>query len=193
MLVKRVASGRHVQPTRYSIAANAMGTTWRNEMNHDEFHRSPGEHGFGAPRTPRLLDRVRGTTFARRWALRRGDAPMEAVPTIEAQLKSLRPICTAQQHSNGAMCGAPAVAVAELHAIDECDLVGLSPDGDLVETLCQGCLCTIEWMIATYVGHVRAAASRCGIHPVCSTCGRPTGYLRSVFAVRPIGLGGLAL
>jgi len=46
--------------------------------------------------------------------------------------------------------------------------------------------------MATYVGHMREMASRCGTHPVCTTCGRPTGYLRSVFAVRPIGPEGLA-
>jgi ribosomal protein S14 len=42
------------------------------------------------------------------------------------------------------------------------------------------------------VGDKREMASRRGTPPVCTTCGRPTGYLRSVFAVRPIGPAGLA-
>jgi len=46
--------------------------------------------------------------------------------------------------------------------------------------------------MATYVGHMRETASRYDTYPVCTTCGRPTGYLRSVFAVRPIGPAGLA-
>jgi hypothetical protein len=83
------------------------------------------------------------------------------------------------------------VAVAEVHAIDECNQMGLSPDGDLVETLCQACLAAVQWAMAVYVGQTRDTAVRCGTHPVCTTCGRPTGYLRSVFAVRPIGPEGL--
>jgi hypothetical protein len=117
---------------------------------------------------------------------------MDNVPAIEDQLHALQPICTAQGFSTGITCGAPAVAVAEVHAIDECNQIGLSPDGDLVETLCQACLATVQWLMAAYVGHMREMASRCGTHPVCTTCGRPTGYLRSVFAVRPIGPEGLA-
>ena len=117
---------------------------------------------------------------------------MDTVPAIEDQLHALQPICSAQRVSTGITCGAPAVAVAEMHAIDECNQMGLSPDGDLVETLCQACLDTVQWLMATYVGHMREMASRCGTHPVCTTCGRPTGYLRSVFAVRPIGPEGLA-
>lgn len=117
---------------------------------------------------------------------------MNAVPAIEDQLHALRPICSAQRLSTGTTCGAPAVAVAEIHAIDGCDQMGLSPDGDLVETLCQACLSTLQWAIATYVGDKRELASRCGAHPACTTCGRPTGYLRSVFVVRPIGPEGLA-
>ena len=46
--------------------------------------------------------------------------------------------------------------------------------------------------MATYVGDKREMASRCDTHPVCSTCGRHTRYLRSVFAVHPIGPKGLA-
>ena len=65
--------------------------------------------------------------------------------------------------------------------------MGLSPDGDRVETLCQACLATVQRAMATYVGDKREMASRCGTQPVCSTCGRPTRYLRNVFAVRPIG------
>jgi hypothetical protein len=114
------------------------------------------------------------------------------VPAIEDQLHALQPVCSAQGLSTGITCGAPAVAVAEIHAVDGCDQMGLTPDGDLVETLCQICLDIVQWAMATYVGDRREIASRCGTHPVCTTCGRPTGYLRSVFAVRPIGPGGLA-
>ena len=117
---------------------------------------------------------------------------MDSVPAIEDQLHALQPICTARWVSTGITCGASPVAVAEVHAIDECNQMGLSPDGYLVETLCQACLATVQWAMATYVGHTRKMASRCGTHPVCTTCGRPTGYLRSVFAVRPIGSEGLA-
>jgi len=118
---------------------------------------------------------------------------MDTVPAIEDQLQALQPICTARGLSTGITCGAPAVVVAEIHAVDGCDHLGLSPDGDLVETLCQDCLATVQWAMATYVGDKREMASRCGTHPVCSTCGRPTGYLRSVFAVRPIRPEGLGL
>jgi hypothetical protein len=135
---------------------------------------------------------MRDAALARRWTHRKGDAAMDIVPAIEDQLRALQPICSAQELSTGVMCCAPAVAVAELHAIDLCDQLGLSPDGDLVETLCQACLDTIQWLMTTYVGHMRERASRCGTHPVCTTCGRPTGYLRSVFAVRPIGPEGPA-
>ena len=106
--------------------------------------------------------------------------------------RTLRPICSAQQVSTDITCGAPAVAVAEVHAIDECNQMGLNPDGDLVETLCQACLVTVQWAMDMYVRHTREMASRCGTRPACTTCGRPTGYLRSVFAVRPIGPEGLA-
>ena len=117
---------------------------------------------------------------------------MDTVPPIEDQLHPLQPICSAQRVSTGITCGAPAVAVAEIHAIDGCEQMGLSPDGDLVETLCQARLATVQWAMATYVGHTREMASRRGTHPVCTTCGGPTRYLRGVFAVRPIGPEGLA-
>ena len=117
---------------------------------------------------------------------------MDTVPAIEDQLHALQPICSAQRVTTGVACGAPAVAVAEIHAIDGCDHMGLTPDGDLVETLCQACLATVQWAMATYVGDKREMASRRGTHPACTTCGRPTGYLRSVFAVRPFGPEGLA-
>ena len=162
-------------------------------MKPRQFQRSPAEYGSGAARTPWLPHRVRDAAgFVRRWAHRNGDAATDAVRAIEDQLRALQPICSAQRVSTGSTCGAPAVAVAEIHAIDGCDQMGLSPDGDLVETLCQACLATVQWAMATYVGDKREMASRCGTHPVCSTCGRPTGYLRSVFAVRPIGPEGLA-
>lgn len=158
-------------------------------MKPRQFQRSPAEYGFHAARIPRLLHRMRDAAFA--WAHRTRDAAMETVPAIEDQLHALRPICSAQQVSSGIACGAPAVAVAEIHAIDGCDQMGLTPDGDLVETLCQECLATVRWAMATYVGDKREMASRCGTRPLCITCGRPTGYLRSVFAVRPIRPEGL--
>jgi len=161
-------------------------------MKPRQFQRSRAEYGSGAARTPRLLHRMRGAAFARRWAHRNGDGAMDTVPAIEDQIHALQPICSAQRVSTGITCGAPAVVVAELHAIDECNQIGLSPDGDVVETLCRACLSTVQWLMATYVGHIRDAASRCGTYPVCTTCGRPTGYLRSVFHVRPIGPEGLA-
>jgi hypothetical protein len=159
-------------------------------MKSRQFQQSPAAYGSGAARTPGLLHRMRNAAFGRRWTHRKGDAALEAVRAIEDQLHALRPICSAQQVSSGITCGAPAVAVAEIHAIDGCDQMGLTPDGDLIETLCQACLATVRWAMATYVGDKREMASRCGTHPACTTCGRPTGYLRSVFAVRPIGPGG---
>lgn len=118
---------------------------------------------------------------------------MDTVAAIEDQLRTLQPICSAQRVSTGSPCGAPAVAVAEIHAIDGCDQMGLSSYGDLVETLCQACLATVRSAMATYVGDKRVMASRCGAHPVCTSCGRPTQSLHSVFAVRPIGPDGLVL
>ena len=117
---------------------------------------------------------------------------MDAVPTVEDQLRALQPICSAHWVSTGIMCCAPAVAVAEIHAVDECNHMGLSPDGDLVETLCQACLAALQSAMATFVGDQREIASQRGARPVCTTCGRPTGFLRSVFAVRPIGPARLA-
>lgn len=116
---------------------------------------------------------------------------MDAVPAIEDQLRALQPICSAQRSSTGSVCGAPAVAIAEVHAIDECNQMGLNRDGDVVETLCEACLGNVQWLVSTYVGHMRETASRCGTRPACTTCGRPTGYLPSVFAVRAIGPEGL--
>lgn len=161
-------------------------------MKPRQFQRSPAEFESGAARTMRLLHRMRRAAFSRRWARRKVEAAADTVPALEDQLRALQPICTAQQVPNGAMCGAPAVAVAEVHAIDECNQMELSPDGDLVETLCGDCLDNVQWLMATYVNQLRAMASRCGTHPVCTTCGRPTGYLRSVLAVRPIGAAGPA-
>ncbi len=167
-------------------------TNWRNKMKPRQYHRSTAEYGPGTARTPWLLDRMLdAAASARRWAHRKAGAPMDTVPAIEDQLHALQPACSAQGLSTGITCGAPASAVAEIHAVDGCDQMGLTPDGDLVETLCQDCLATVRWAMETYVGDKREMASRCGTHPLCATCGRPTGYLRSVFAVRPIGLDGL--
>jgi hypothetical protein len=162
-------------------------------MKRSQFQRSPAEYGSGTERTPWLLHRMQdAAAFARRLAHRKTDAVIDAVPAIEDQLHTLQAICSAQRVSTGITCGAPAVAVAEIHAIDGCEQTGLSPDGDLVETLCQACLAAVQWAMAAYVRDKREMASRCGALPVCSTCGRPTRYLRSVFAVRPIGPTGLA-
>jgi hypothetical protein len=114
---------------------------------------------------------------------------MDAVPALEDQLHALQPICSAQWLSTGVICGAPAIAVAEIHAIDECNQMGLTPGGDIVETLCQACLDTVRSAMATYVGRLRETASRGGTRPVCSTCGRPAAYLDTVFAVRLIRTG----
>jgi hypothetical protein len=51
----------------------------------------------------------------------------------------------------------------------------------------------VQRAMAAYVGDKRQAAAQRGTHPVCSTCRRPTRYLSSVFAVRPIGTEGRAL
>ena len=162
-------------------------------MKPRQFQRSPAEYSADAARTPWLPHRIQAAAaFVRRWAHRIGDGAIDTVPAIEDQLHALQPICSAQRVTTGVACGAPAVAVAEIHAIDGCDQMGLTPDGDLVETLCQACLATVQWAMATYVGDKREMASRRGTHPVCTTCGRPTGYLRSVFAVRPFGPEGLA-
>jgi hypothetical protein len=118
---------------------------------------------------------------------------MDAVLALEHQLDALQPICTAQGLSTAKTCGAPALAVAEIHAVDACDQMGLNSGGDLVETLCQPCLATVGWAMATYVDDTRETAFRRGTSPVCETCGRPTGYLRSILAVRPIGTEWLAL
>ena len=161
-------------------------------MKPRQFQRLSAGYGSGAARASRLLHRMRDAAgSARRWAHRRVDAAMDTVPAIEEQLHALQPICSAQRVATGITCGAPAVAVAEIHAIDGCDEIGLSPDGDVVETLCEACLAAVQWAMATYVGDKREMASRCGTHPVCATCGRPAGYLRSVFAMRGIGPGGL--
>lgn len=153
----------------------------------------PAENGSGATRAPGLLHRIRyAAAFARRPADRNADAAIDTVPAIEEQLQALQPACSAQRASTGISCGAPAMAVAEVHAVDECDETGLSPDGDLVETLCQACLATVQTAMAAYVSHRREMASRYGTPPACTTCGRPTQYLRSVFAVRLIGPEGLA-
>lgn len=156
--------------------------------------RSPAEYGSGAGRTSRLLQRIWDAAApARRWAYRNGDVAVDPAFGIEHQLNSLRPICTARGLSSDETCGAPAVAVADIHAVDGCDQMGLNPDGDLVEMLCQACLETVRWAMATYVDDRREIASRRGASPACATCGRPTGYLRSILAVRPIGVEWLVL
>lgn len=152
----------------------------------------PADHGSGAARAPWLLHRIRSAAFARRSVHRKADVAVGIVPTIEDQLRALQPVCSAERVSTGITCGAPAVAVAEVHAVDECDQMGLSPDGDFVETLCQACLATVQSAMAAYASHRGEMASRYGRSPACTTCGRPTQNLRSVFAVRLIGPEGLA-
>lgn len=141
---------QYVEPTRYRICVRggirqqrvamtvddlaALFTAERhrhrldeNQMKRRQFQRSPAEYGSGAMRTPALLLGMRdAAAFARRAAHRRGDAAMDTVPAIEDQLHTLQPICSAQQASTGITCGAPAVAVAEMHAIDECNQMGLT-------------------------------------------------------------------
>ncbi|OBI80881.1 phosphoenolpyruvate carboxylase [Mycobacterium sp. 1245805.9] len=155
-------------------------------MKPRQSQRLPAEYGYGDARTQRLLHRMRDALGARRWTHRKGDPAIDPVPGMEEQLHALRPVCSAQRVSTGNTCGAPATAVAEIHAIDGCDQMGLNPDGDIVETLCPPCLATLRRAMAAYVGDKREMASRCGTRPLCSTCGRPTGYLRSVFSVRMI-------
>jgi hypothetical protein len=160
-------------------------------MKRHHFQRLPAQYRSDDARKPWLLRRMRDAIFARR-SMHQRDAALDTVPAIEDQLGALEPICSAQRASTGITCGAPAVAVAEIHAIDGCGQMGLSPDGDLVETLCQACLGTLHRAMADYVGDKREMASRHGTRPVCSTCGRPTRYLRSVFTVRPFGSEGPA-
>ena len=155
-------------------------------MKRCQVQRPPADT-FGAARTPWLLHRWGAVAFARRSAHRNADAAIDTVPAIEDQLHTLWPICTAQRVSTGIACGEPAVAVAEIHAIDGCDQIGFSPGGDVVETLCHACLADVRRAMATYVGDKREMAFRRSTQPVCSTCGRPTRYLGSVFAVRPVG------
>ena len=155
-------------------------------MKRCQFQRSHAESN--AARTPWLLHRLReAAAYGRRSAHRKEDAAIDTVPAIEDQLRTLWPICSAQRVSTGIPCGAPAVAVAEIHAIDGCEQMGLSPNGDVVETLCHACLFTVQRAMTTYVGDKREMAFRRGSQPACSTCGRPTLYLRNVFAVRPVG------
>lgn len=157
-------------------------------MKHRQFQRFPAQYGSGIERTAPLLYRIRdAATAAWRSAHRRADVAMDNVPAIENQLRALQSICRVQWTSTGITCGAPAVAVAEVHAIDECNQVGLTPDGALVHTLCQACLSTARWATTIYVDRTRELESRRDTQPVCTTCGRPTRYLRSVFAVSPIG------
>ena len=153
-------------------------------MKHCQFQQSPAESG--AARRP-WLHRLRDAAFARRSGHLKEDVAIGIVPTIEDQLRTLRPVCSAQRVSTGVACGTPAVAVAEIHAVDGCEQMGLSPNGDVVETLCHACLFTVQRAMATYVGDKREMAFQRGTQPVCSTCGRPTLYLRNVFALRPVG------
>jgi hypothetical protein len=108
-------------------------------MERCQFQRSPAESS--AARTPWLLHRLRdAAAFARRSPQQKEDAGIDTIPAIEDQLRALWPICSAQRVSTGNTCGAPAVAIADIHAIDGCEQTGLSPDGDVVETLCHACL-----------------------------------------------------
>lgn len=159
-------------------------------MKRSQFQRTPAEYESSAARTPRPLHRMRDAVgVARRWAHRKEGGGSDTIPALEDQLLALQPICSAQRVSTGITCGAPAVAVAEIHAIDGCDHIGLTPDGDLVETVCRGCLAKLRRAMATYVGDRREMASRYGARPVCATCGRPTVYLHSVWGVRLIRAG----
>src|SRR5262249_6871459 len=118
-----------VAPTVDELAALITAERHRhkaeeNHMKRRQFQRSPAEYGSGAARTPRLLHRMRdAAAFSRRSAHRQGDAAMDAAPAIENQLHTLQPICSVQRVSTGISCGAPTVAVAEMHAIDECNQI----------------------------------------------------------------------
>jgi hypothetical protein len=113
-----------------------------------------------------------------------------AVVAIEEHCHKLRPVCSAQHAATGTTCGAPAVAVAAIHAIDGCRQLGLSAQGDVHETLCGPCLAGLQQAVAAYLRDKRESASARGTHPVCGTCGRPSGYLHSVFTVGPIRTAG---
>src|SRR5437588_11518770 len=109
--------------------------------------RATGRNRPGAARTPWRPHRMRDVAaFARHWAHRKGDGPMDTGPgnPIQDQLRALQPICSAQRVSTGITCGAPAAAVVEIHAIDGCEQIGITPDGDLVETLWHACLATVQ-------------------------------------------------
>jgi hypothetical protein len=73
--------------------------------------------------------------------------------------------------------------MAEIHAIDGCDPLGLTASGNLVETLCRPRLVSLQSAMAAYVGDEREVASLSGVCPVCRTCGRSTRDLPGVFAV----------
>jgi hypothetical protein len=111
---------------------------------------------------------------------------MDSARAIENQLHTPKHICSARRVSTGITCSAPAVAVAKMRAIDERNQMGLSPDSDLVERICQACPAAVQWAMAICLGRRREMAPRCGTHRVCTTSGRPTRYLRSVFAVHLI-------
>jgi hypothetical protein len=216
MLAQQMVTGWEMQPTAYRIcvrgriseqpvamtvddlAALIAAESHRHilektPMKRHQFQRSSVEYGSGAVRTPRFLHRMRDAgAFARRSGRPSGDAAMDTVVAIEDQLHTLQSISIAQRVSTGITCGAPAVAVAEIHAIDGCDQMGPRPDGDLVETLCPACLATVQRAMAAYVGDKCEMASRCVTHSACTTSGRPTRYLQSIFAVRPIGPEALA-
>jgi hypothetical protein len=88
---------------------------------------------------------------------------MDTAAAIENQLHTLQPICSAQRVSTGITCGAPAVTVAEMHAIDECNQMGPRPDGDLVEALPS-----MPGYCATGDGDLRGPRTRDGVpmrHP----------------------------
>jgi hypothetical protein len=163
-------------------------------MNRRHCQPAPAEHSCGTPRGPRLLHRMRNAAaFAQRSMRRKVDTAKSTVPAIEDQLQTLHPICSAQRVSTGITCGAPAVAVAEIHAIDGCNQMGLTPGGNLVETLCHCCLVEVRSAVAAYVGDKCEMAARCGTHPMCTSCGRPTRTLASVFSLSHIKGDGLAL
>jgi hypothetical protein len=189
---QRVAMTVHDLAALITVERRGHNTNWRSRMKRRRIQRPRAGYGTGAARTRRLFRTCDAAASARRSTHRRGTDATDTVPAIEAQLHALRPIRSAQRVPTGIACGAPAVAAAEIHAIDECNQMGLSPDGDLVETLCQACLATVQLAMATYVGHKRDMASRCGAHPVCPTCGRPIKYLHNLLAVRPIECEGPA-
>jgi hypothetical protein len=158
-------------------------------MKPRQFQRSRAEYGSGAARTAWLPHRMRDVAaFARRWANRKGGAARDTVRAIEDQLHALQPICSAQRVPTGIICGGCCRDTRHRRWRPDGAQPRRRPRRDALPSLPGHC--------AMGDGDLRGRRTRDGVpmrHPPgVHTCGRPTGYLRSVFAVRPIGPGVLA-